>query len=64
MDAINYALNQWQAMTTFLNDAAVPLDNNISEREMKRVAINRDYVQRRIMCSPVTDGARAGIFID
>ena len=41
MDAINYALNQWQAMTTFLNDAAVPLDNNISEREMKRVVINR-----------------------
>lgn len=41
MDAINYALNQWQAMTTFLNDAAIPLDNNISEREMKRVVINR-----------------------
>lgn len=41
MDAVNYALNQWQAMTTFLSDAAVPLDNNISEREMKRVVINR-----------------------
>ena len=40
-DAVNYALNQWQAMTTFLNDAAVPLDNNISEREVKRVVINR-----------------------
>jgi hypothetical protein len=40
-DAVNYALNQWQAMTTFLSDAAVPLDNNISEREMKRVVINR-----------------------
>jgi transposase len=40
-DAVNYALNQWQAMTTFLGDAAVPLDNNASEREMKRVVINR-----------------------
>ena len=40
-DAINYALNQWAAMTVFLDDAAVPLDNNISEREMKRVVINR-----------------------
>jgi transposase len=40
-DAVNYALNQWQAMTTFLDDAAVPLDNNLSEREMKRVVINR-----------------------
>jgi hypothetical protein len=25
----NYALNQWQAMTTFLSDASVPLDNNL-----------------------------------
>ena len=40
-DAAHYALNQWQAMTTFLNDAAVPMDNNASEREMKRVVLNR-----------------------
>ena len=40
-DAINDALNQWTAMTVFLDDAAVPLDNNISEREMKRVMLNR-----------------------
>jgi len=40
-DAVKYALNQWPEMTTFLNDAAVPLDNNVSEREMKRVVINR-----------------------
>jgi hypothetical protein len=40
-DAVNYALNQWRAMTTFLEDPAVPPDNNASEREMKRVVINR-----------------------
>jgi hypothetical protein len=40
-DAVNYALNQWSAMTTFLSDAAVAPDNNISEREMKRVVMNR-----------------------
>jgi transposase len=40
-DAVNYALNQWQAMTIFLADASVPLDNNLSEREMKRAVINR-----------------------
>jgi len=40
-DAVKYALNQWSEMTTFLKDAAVPLDNNASEREMKRVVINR-----------------------
>jgi transposase len=46
-DAVNYALNQWQAMTTFLDDAAVLLDNNASEREMKRVVINRKNVSVR-----------------
>jgi hypothetical protein len=40
-DAVNYALKQWPAMTTFLKDAVVPLDNNASEREMNRVVINR-----------------------
>jgi hypothetical protein len=28
-------------MTVFLSDPAVPLDNNVSEREMKRVVLNR-----------------------
>lgn len=31
-DAVNYALNQWPAITTFLEDATVPIDNNASER--------------------------------
>ncbi len=39
--AIGYALNQWGPLTAFLNDGAIPLDNNISEREMKRVALLR-----------------------
>ena len=29
----------------------MPIDNNISEREMKRVVLNRNYVQFRIMRS-------------
>ncbi|MCL2661206.1 MAG: IS66 family transposase [Acidobacteriaceae bacterium] len=40
-EAINYALNQWQELNVFLSDGAVPIDNNISEREMKRVVLNR-----------------------
>ena len=39
--AINYTLNQWPELTTFAADGAVPIDNNISEREMKRVVLNR-----------------------
>ena len=40
-EAINYALGQWQELTVFSSDGAVPIDNNVSEREMKRVVLNR-----------------------
>jgi hypothetical protein len=40
-EAVNYALGQWAELTVFLTDAAVPLDNNVSEREMKRIVLNR-----------------------
>jgi hypothetical protein len=39
--AVNYALNQWDALSVFVNDGAVPIDNNVSEREMKRIVLNR-----------------------
>ena len=49
--AIGYALNQWDALSVFAGaagDAAdagrvggVPIDNNASEREMKRIVLNR-----------------------
>jgi transposase len=40
-DAVNYTLGQWDALTVFTSDGAVPIDNNVSEREMKRVVLNR-----------------------
>jgi transposase len=40
-EAINYALNQWAELNVFCSDGAVPIDNNVSEREMKRVVLNR-----------------------
>jgi len=40
-DAVNYTLSQWDALTVFTTDGAVPIDNNVSEREMKRVVLNR-----------------------
>ena len=39
--AVGYALNQWSELTVFLDDPEVAIDNNASEREMKRQAINR-----------------------
>jgi len=40
-EAINYALGQWNELNVFAADGAVPIDNNVSEREMKRVVLNR-----------------------
>ena len=40
-DAVNYTLGQWEALTVFTSDGAVSIDNNVSEREMKRVVLNR-----------------------
>jgi transposase len=40
-EAINYALNQWAELTVFCINGAVPMDNNVSEREMKRIILNR-----------------------
>jgi transposase len=40
-EAINYALNQWAELNVYCSDGAVPIDNNVSEREMKRVVLTR-----------------------
>jgi transposase len=34
-EAINYSLNAWQALTLHLYDGAVPIDNNLIERQIK-----------------------------
>jgi transposase len=39
-EAIHYALGQWTELNVFCSDGAVPIDNNVSEREMKRVVLN------------------------
>jgi transposase len=39
--AIHYALGQWSELNVFCSDGAVPIHNNVSEREMKRVVLNR-----------------------
>lgn len=39
--AIIYAQNQWQALTTYTTQGFLNIDNNASERALKRVAIGR-----------------------
>ena len=40
-EAVNYILSQWAELNVFCSDGAVPIYNNVSEREMKRVVLNR-----------------------
>jgi transposase len=40
-EAVGYTLRQWQELNVFAADGAVPIDNNVSEREMKRIVLNR-----------------------
>lgn len=40
-EAVSYVLGQWEELNVFSRDGAVPIDNNVSEREMKRVVLNR-----------------------
>jgi transposase len=40
-EAIGYLLNQWQPLTAFLSDGAIPIHNNLTEQQMKRIALGR-----------------------
>lgn len=40
-EAVSYTLNPWAELNVFAADGSVPIDNNVSEREMKRVLLNR-----------------------
>lgn len=40
-DAIGYALNHWQALTRFLDDGRIEVDNNAAERALRCVALGR-----------------------
>lgn len=39
--AVTYALNQWDTLLVFLQDAKVALDNNIAERALRPIALGR-----------------------
>ncbi|MBY0588598.1 transposase [bacterium] len=39
--AIGYALNQWAALNVYVTQGFLAIDNNVSERALKRVAIGR-----------------------
>lgn len=53
--AISYARDQWSAVSRYVEDGALAIDNNISEREIKLVVIGR----KNWMFADSMDGMRA-----
>jgi hypothetical protein len=53
-DAIGYTRNQWDALSRFVEDARLKLDNNIAERQLRRVAVGRNYGESLVMRSALT----------
>ena len=39
--AITYALNQWTYLNHYLSDGNIPIDNNLSERRLRVIALGR-----------------------
>ncbi len=39
--AINYVLNQWQALNVYTTDGDIDIDNNVSERTLKLIGLGR-----------------------
>jgi transposase len=39
--AVRYPLNHWESLIRFLEDASLPLDNNMSERLLRAIAVGR-----------------------
>ena len=40
-EAIRYALSRWEGLTRFINDGCIELDNNMVERAIRPIALNR-----------------------
>lgn len=41
LKALKYLTNQWDALCTFLKDGRVPIDNNMSERQLRSLVVGR-----------------------
>ena len=54
--AITYLLRHWKALTLFLRQAGVPLDNNLCERALKRAVLHR----KNALFYRTLNGAQAG----
>jgi len=56
--AVGYALNQWEALTRYVDDPILSIDNNLSERTLRMVAIGR---KNYLFAGSESGGRRAAI---
>jgi hypothetical protein len=53
--ALRYALTLWDALSRYVDDGVIEIDNSAAERALRCVALGRNYVQSMIMCSASTN---------
>ena len=58
-EAIGYALDQWTALTRYLDDGRLDIDNNAAEQAMRRIAVGR---KNWLFIGSDDGGRRAAIF--
>jgi transposase len=56
--AITYALNQWDALCVYATDGDLAIDNNVSERALRRIAVGRG---NWMFCGSDNGGATAAV---
>jgi transposase len=49
--ALGYALNNWEALNRYLEQGYLAIDNNLSERTLRAIALGRNYADPRVMRS-------------
>jgi hypothetical protein len=54
--ALDYSLKRWAALSRYLDDGAVPIDNNWAENQIRPWALGRNYPQSEIMFSSPVPG--------
>jgi transposase len=57
-EAVTYARAQWTALTRYLEDGALAIDNNAAERALRRVVTGR---KNWLFCGSDVGGTRAAI---
>jgi len=57
-EAVGYARKQWGALTRYLDDGALAIDNNVSERALRKVVVGRG---NWLFCGNDEGGRRAAI---